>query len=166
MGETPFFLVYGTEAVLPSELSLGSPRVALYDEANQDDLRRDDLDYLEERRRRAALRAARLIKISFAEMTSTTWKSEGGARPSEPRATSRACGATISATSGPDHSASTTSSYAASKRVLGLSKLSPMWEGPYKVIGVPRPGSVRLSTEDGTELPNPWNIEHLRRFYP
>ena len=36
----------------------------------------------------------------------------------EPRATSRACGATISATSGPDHSASTTSSYAASKRVL------------------------------------------------
>jgi hypothetical protein len=49
---------------------------------------------------------------------------------------------------------------------LGLSKLSPMWEGPYKVIGVPRPGSVRLTTEDGTELPNPWNIKHLRRFYP
>ena len=30
-----------------------------------------------------------------------------------------------------------------------------MWEGPYKVIGVPRPGLVRLATEDGTELPNP-----------
>jgi hypothetical protein len=58
-GETPFFLVYGAEADLPLELSLGSPRVALYDEANQDDLRRDDLDYLEERRRRPALRAAR-----------------------------------------------------------------------------------------------------------
>nr|BAD62523.1 hypothetical protein [Oryza sativa Japonica Group] len=39
-------------------------------------------------------------------------------------------------------------------------------EGPYRVIGVPRPGSVRLATGDGTELPNPWNIEHLRRFYP
>ena len=58
-GETPFFLVYGAEAVLPSELSLGSPRVALYNEADQDDLRRDNLDYLKERRRRAALRAAR-----------------------------------------------------------------------------------------------------------
>ncbi|XP_066160597.1 uncharacterized protein [Oryza sativa Japonica Group] len=57
--ETPFFLVYGAEAVLPSELSLGLPRVTLYDEANHDDLRRDDLDYLEERRMRAALRAAR-----------------------------------------------------------------------------------------------------------
>src|SRR5512141_1234661 len=51
-------------------------------------------------------------------LTSATWKSEGGARPFEPRATSRACDATISATSGPDHSASTTSSYAVSKRVL------------------------------------------------
>nr|AAK50597.1 putative gag-pol precursor [Oryza sativa Japonica Group] len=50
-GETPFFLVYCAEAVLPSELSLGSPRVALYNEANQDDLRRDDLNYLAERRR-------------------------------------------------------------------------------------------------------------------
>jgi hypothetical protein len=59
-----------------------------------------------------------LIKISFAETTSTTWKSEGGAQPSEPRAIGRACGAIISATSGPDHSASTISSYAASKRVL------------------------------------------------
>ncbi|XP_052156419.1 uncharacterized protein LOC127774186 [Oryza glaberrima] len=58
-GETPFSLVYGPEAVLCSELSLRSPHVALYDEANQDDIRRDDLDYLEERRRLAALCAAR-----------------------------------------------------------------------------------------------------------
>nr|AAV43832.1 putative polyprotein [Oryza sativa Japonica Group] len=58
-GETPFSLVYGPEAVLCSELSLRLPHVALYDEANQDDLHSDDLDYLEERRRRAALCAAR-----------------------------------------------------------------------------------------------------------
>lgn len=58
MGETPFLLLYGAEAVLPSELTLGSPRVALYNKADQDQLRLDDLDYFEERRRRAALRAA------------------------------------------------------------------------------------------------------------
>ena len=58
-GETPFFLVYGAEAVLPSELTLRSPRATMYCEADQDQLHRDDLDYLEERRRRAALRAAR-----------------------------------------------------------------------------------------------------------
>nr|AAV59295.1 putative polyprotein [Oryza sativa Japonica Group] len=58
-GETPFFLVYGAEAVLPSELTLRSSRATMYCEADQDQLHRDDLDYLEERRRRAALRAAR-----------------------------------------------------------------------------------------------------------
>jgi hypothetical protein len=25
---------------------------------------------------------------------------------------------------------------------------------------------VRLATMDGEELPFPWNIEHLRKFYP
>ena len=58
-GETPFFLVYGTEAVLPSELTLGSPRVNDYSEGEQEQQRRDDVDYLEERRRCTAVRAAR-----------------------------------------------------------------------------------------------------------
>jgi hypothetical protein len=48
----------------------------------------------------------------------------------------------------------------------GLHKLSPSWEGPFKVIKVCRPGSARLATEEGMQLPNPWNIEHLRKFYP
>ncbi|XP_066161989.1 uncharacterized protein [Oryza sativa Japonica Group] len=138
-GETPFFLVYGAEAVLPLELSLRSPRVALYDEANQDDLRRDDLDYLEERRRRAALRTARYQQALRRY------------HQRHIRARSLQVGDLVL------------------RRVqsrLGLSKLSPMWEGPYKVIGVPRLGSVRLTTGDGTELPNPWNVKHLRRFYP
>ena len=58
-GETPFFLVYGAEAVLPSELTLGSPRVNAYSEGEQEQRRHDDIEYLEEHRRRAAIRAAR-----------------------------------------------------------------------------------------------------------
>nr|AAT81752.1 Reverse transcriptase (RNA-dependent DNA polymerase) domain containing protein [Oryza sativa Japonica Group]ABF97409.1 retrotransposon protein, putative, unclassified [Oryza sativa Japonica Group] len=138
-GETPFFLVYGAEAVLPSELTLRSPRATMYCEADQDQLRRDDLDYLEERRRRAALRAARYQQ--------SLWRYH----QRHVRARSLCVDDLVL------------------RRVqtrAGLSKLSPMWEGPYRVIGVPRPGSVRLATGDGTELPNPWNIEHLRRFYP
>nr|CAH66523.1 H0502B11.3 [Oryza sativa] len=138
-GETPFFLVYGAEAVLPSELTLRSPRVTMYCEADQDQLRRDDLDYLEERRRRAALRATRYQQ------------SLRRYHQRHVRARSLCVDDLVL------------------RRVqtrAGLSKLSPMWEGPYRVIGVPRPGSVRLATGDGTELPNPWNIEHLRRFYP
>nr|ABA95741.2 retrotransposon protein, putative, unclassified [Oryza sativa Japonica Group] len=138
-GETPFFLVYGAEAVLPSELTLRSPRATMYCEADQDQLRRDDLDYLEERRRRAALRAARYQQ------------SLRRYHQRHVRARSLCVDDLVL------------------RRVqtrAGLSKLSPMWEGPYRVIGVPRAGSVRLATGDGTELPNPWNIEHLRRFYP
>jgi hypothetical protein len=34
-GETPFFMVYGAEAVLPPEVTMGSLRVKTYDEATQ-----------------------------------------------------------------------------------------------------------------------------------
>jgi hypothetical protein len=32
MGSTPFFLVHGAEAVLPTDLEYGSPRVRVYNE--------------------------------------------------------------------------------------------------------------------------------------
>ena len=48
----------------------------------------------------------------------------------------------------------------------GANKLSPKWEGPYRVVRVTRPGAVRLETGDGIQLQNSWNIEHLRKFYP
>ena len=55
------------------------------------------------------------------------------------------------------------------RRVLsreGLHKLSPMWEGPFKVVHVSRPGSARLETQEGVPVQNTWNIQHLRRFDP
>ena len=58
-GETPFSLVYGAEAVLPTELRYGSPRVCAYDEDSQRTRRIDDVNFLEEVRCRAAVRSAR-----------------------------------------------------------------------------------------------------------
>ena len=55
------------------------------------------------------------------------------------------------------------------RRVLsreGLHKLSPMWEGPFKVVHISWPGAVRLETQEGTPIQNAWNIQHLRKFYP
>ena len=43
-------------------------------------------------------------------------------------------------------------------------KLTPKWEGPYRVIRVTRPGAVRLETEDAVPVSNSWNIKHLRKF--
>jgi hypothetical protein len=48
----------------------------------------------------------------------------------------------------------------------GRHKLSPLWEGPFMVAEVTRPGSYSLTQMDGTEVENSWNIEHLRKFYP
>ena len=48
MGYTPFFMVYGAEAVLPSDIRHDSPRVAAYVEADNEKACQDDLDLLGE----------------------------------------------------------------------------------------------------------------------
>ena len=35
---------------------------------------------------------------------------------------------------------------------VGMNKLPPTWEGPYRVIEVCQPGYVRLAMESGEEL--------------
>ena len=51
--------MYGAEAVLPADVTLGSPRVRAYQEEDQDAQRQQDVLYLEEVRCRAAIKAAR-----------------------------------------------------------------------------------------------------------
>ncbi|XP_073353715.1 uncharacterized protein [Aegilops tauschii subsp. strangulata] len=58
-GETPFFLVYGTEAILLHEVKHCSPRVLAFEEAFQDASRGMDVVLGEEGRRQASLHAAR-----------------------------------------------------------------------------------------------------------
>ena len=143
-GDTPFSLVYGAEAVLPTELTYGSPRVRAYDEATQDEQRVDDVNFLEEIRCRAAVRSARY--------------QQGLRRYHSPHVRSRKLEA----------------GDLVLRRIQsgkGMNKLSPKWEGPYRVVHVSRPGAVRLETEDGVPVANSWNIEylqkfHLRKFYP
>nr|GEZ74474.1 reverse transcriptase domain-containing protein [Tanacetum cinerariifolium] len=54
-GDTPFSLVYGTEAVIPAEIGMLTIRTAKVNVATNDDERRIYLDLLEERRERAAI---------------------------------------------------------------------------------------------------------------
>jgi hypothetical protein len=46
-GFTPFFLVYGAEAILPTDLEYGSPRTRAYDDQHNQTNREDSLDQLE-----------------------------------------------------------------------------------------------------------------------
>ena len=124
-GETPFFLVYGAEALLPHEVRRRSARVLAFDETLQDAMRGTDLVLGEEHRREAALRAARhqqaLRRYHCRNIRPRTL--EVGDLVLR-RALSRE----------------------------GLHKLSPMWEGPFKVVHVSRPGSVHLETQEGVPV--------------
>jgi transposase InsO family protein len=58
-GFTPFFLVYGVEAILPTDLEYGSPRTRAYADQSNRVNRADSLDQLEEDRDMALLHSAR-----------------------------------------------------------------------------------------------------------
>ena len=55
---TPFFLVYGAEAILPSDIRHDSPRVTAYVEADNEEARQNSLDALDEARDLAASKSA------------------------------------------------------------------------------------------------------------
>ena len=109
--ETPFFLVYGSEAMLPTELRHQSTRVQKYSDEDQEEQRNDDVNLLEEHRERVAVRAA-----SYQQALRRYHKKR-----------IRAC--TLS--SG-DYVLRRVQSEA------GRNKLSPKWEGPYTTTQVLR----------------------------
>jgi hypothetical protein len=41
-----------------------------------------------------------------------------------------------------------------------------LWEGPYVVIEVLKPGTFKLANEQGEVLTNAWNIQQLHHFDP
>ena len=57
-GETPFSLTYGAEAVIPTEVSLCSARLAGFDPVRNANLMMERLDWLEECREAATIRFA------------------------------------------------------------------------------------------------------------
>jgi hypothetical protein len=118
---------------------MGSLRVQAFDEELQEQQRCQDVDLVDERRWRAAVRNARYNQA--------LWRYHQWFV----------------------HSRELRVGDLVLQRILnreGLHKLSPSWEGPFKVSKVCRPGSVYLATEEDMQLPNSWNIEHLRKFYP
>jgi hypothetical protein len=105
-GETPFSLVFRAEACLPSEILMGSPWVQLFDESMQEQLRREDMNFIDERRWQATIRNAR---YNQALRRYHQWFV---------------------------HSRELRVGDLVLRRVLnrgGLHKLSPSWEGPFKV---------------------------------
>jgi hypothetical protein len=58
-GFSPFFLVYESKVVLPTDVAFGAPRIRFYEEGEAEQTRRVDLDSLEEQRLATVMRQAR-----------------------------------------------------------------------------------------------------------
>jgi hypothetical protein len=61
-GQSPYFLVYGSEAILPADVMWDSPAVEQYDEGISEDSRRVDIDGLEEARCAALVQSTRYLE--------------------------------------------------------------------------------------------------------
>ena len=59
IGFTPFFLSYGAEAVLPSDLNHGAPRVKAFDQNQAAEAQQDAIDLLDEAHETTIIRSAR-----------------------------------------------------------------------------------------------------------
>jgi hypothetical protein len=61
-GQTTFFLVYGSEVILPADIMWKSPRVEMYNEGEADEVRQLKLDSVEEVRCTALVQSARYLQ--------------------------------------------------------------------------------------------------------
>ena len=141
IGETPFKLTYGIEAVIPIEVEVTSMRRKAFNKESNDNQLRVNLDYLDEVRDEASQNMAR-YQQKMAEYYNKRVKLKR--LNIEDLILRRVTPATKEPTQG---------------------KLGPTWEGPYKVIHYSTQGSYHLETMDGKKLPRPWNIEHLKKYH-
>jgi hypothetical protein len=137
-GQSPYFLVYGSEAILAVDVMWDSPAVEQYDEGISEDSRRVDIDGLKEARCATLVQSTRYL--------------EGIRHYHDRNVKERSfnVGDLV---------------LCRIQNTEGLHKLSSPWEGPFTVAKVTGPGSYRLQTPEGEDVSNSWNIDQLCRFY-
>jgi transposase InsO family protein len=136
-GYTLFFLLFGAEAVLPTDVRC-APRVFAYVKEDVEKALADAQDLLDEARDVALARSA-VYHQSLRNYHSRRVRG----RSFEP------------------------GNLMLRLKKTSTSKLEPPWEGPYLVHEVILGGAYRLrNPKTGADIENPWNAVHLIRFYP
>lgn len=138
-GFTPFYMVYGSEAVLPTDLEYGSSRVEMFDQKKAETFLEDAIDQIDEAREAALLHSAKYQQAlhRYHDRRVRTRELQPGDLVLRRIQSTR------------------------ERR-----KLTSPWEGPYIIHQVLRPGLYKLITFAGRIFDNAWNIQQLRRFYP
>ncbi|VFQ71616.1 unnamed protein product [Cuscuta campestris] len=139
-GDTPFGLAYGFEARASAEVVIPTRREMEYDPEVNEQNQAVELNFVEERRDEARIRAEnyrRQVKSYFDSKV-------------KPRAFQ-------------------VGDYVLRKREKSQptkgGKLAKKYEGPYIIKAVVRPGTYKLVTPKGKEIDRTLNVEHLVKFY-
>ncbi|KAK3035506.1 hypothetical protein RJ639_033965 [Escallonia herrerae] len=140
-GKTPFNLSFGTEALIPVEVRLPSLRLTTHDPVQNEEALQANLDLLDEHREQAAMCLA-----SYQHQVSRFYDQRVRHRTFRVGDLVICC---IEAS--------------APREAVG--KLTPNWEGPYKVVKLGGPGAYHLKHMDGRAIPRIWNATNLRRYY-
>lgn len=136
-GRTPLFLVYGAEAVLPSDLLLNAPRVKLYTEDEAEQAQQDVVNLLEEERDMAMIRST-IYQQDLRRFHARNLKSRAFQEGD----------LVLRVDQHKPH------------------KPAPTWEGPFIVTKVLHNGAYRLyNVGHQIDEPQAWNAELLHPFY-
>ena len=133
-------LAYGTEAVVPVEISHGSPRVTAYEPEQNEEGQRLALDLIDEVRDQENAKI-----IEYQKKASFYYN----LRVKERYYRERDLVLRKIEASG----------------VGQKGKLSPNWEGPYKIKKVKGRGTYVLETMEGEEVPRTWHAQNLKIYY-
>ena len=132
-------MVYGFEAVLPSDIAFGAPRIQNYDENEAEATRCTDIDSAEEHHLTASIQHARYEQQLRRYHDRNVDERDFNVGDLVLRRI---------------------------QSTTGAHKLSTPSECPFVVNGIVVPRTYHLQRPDGTDMGNPWNIKHLRCFYP
>ena len=131
IGETPFKLAYGSEAIIPAEVHMANHRVMMYQEKDNIEQLRLNLDLIDKVKMDAERRTAKYKNLMARQCDAMV-------KPRRFNIGDLILKKVSLATKDPSYG-----------------KLGPNWEGPYRIINCKRQGSYYLEALDGRKL------EHL-----
>jgi len=136
--ETPFSLVYGSDAMIPVEIHESSPRFQNFVVEKSNEERRVNLDLLDEAREEAKIKAQavnrRVERLYSSKVKSRQFQiGDLVMRKAHPYELEN--------------------------------KLSPKWIGPSRVTEAKGNGSYNLETFEGGPIPRSWNAANLKFYF-
>ena len=141
IGETPFSMTYGAEAVIPLETGFPTIRTSSFNPKDNDEQLTRNLDLIEVRRENVMVQLA-----YYQQKLKQGYDANVNLRPLTPGdlVLRKVVGAT---------------------KNIAWGNLGPNWEGPYCITSKAGIVAYFLKGLDEHVVPRPWNVNNLKRYY-